>query len=136
MKALMLVTCLAGLTVASPEHSYTEEDLYFMSRIVQAEAGYCEREMIEGVASVIVNRVNDDRFPDTVYGVVSQSGQYSTFSTIDSQVPTDDVIDVCIDVLENGSKFPPNVIYQANVILGPVYKTLSTSYSTMFFCTG
>jgi len=136
MKALMLVTCLAGLTVAAPEPSYTEEDLYFMSRIVQAEAGYCEREMIEGVASVIMNRVNDDRFPDTVYGVVSQSGQYSTFSTVDSQVPTDEVIDVCIDILENGSKFPPNVIYQANVILGPVYKTLSTSYSTMFFCTG
>jgi len=136
MKALMLVTCLAGLTVAAPEPSYTEEDLYFMSHIVQAEAGYCEREMIEGVASVIMNRVNDDRFPDTVYGVVSQSGQYSTFSTVDSQVPTDEVIDVCIDILENGSKFPPNVIYQANVILGPVYKTLSTSYSTMFFCTG
>jgi len=136
MKALMLVTCLAGLTVAAPEPSYTEEDLYFMSRIVQAEAGYCEREMIEGVASVIINRVNDERFPDTVYGVVSQSGQYSTFSTVDSQVPTDDVIEVCIDVLENGSKFPPDVIYQANVILGPVYKTLSTSYSTMFFCTG
>jgi len=136
MKALMLVTCLAGLTVAAPEPSYTEEDLYFMSRIVQAEAGYCEREMIEGVASVIINRVNDERFPDTVYGVVSQSGQYSTFSTVDSQVPTDDVIEVCIDVLENGSKFPPDVIYQANVILGPVYKTLSTSYSTMYFCYG
>ena len=136
MKALMLVTCLAGLTVAAPEPSYTEEDLYFMSRIVQAEAGYCEREMIEGVASVIMNRVNDDRFPDTVYGVVSQSGQYSTFATVDSQVPTDDVIDVCIDVLENGSKFPPDVIYQANVILGPVYKTRSTSYSTMYLCYG
>lgn len=136
MKALMLVTCLAGLTVASPEPSYTEEDLYYMSHIVQAEAGYCEREMIEGAASVIINRVNDDRFPDTVYGVVSQSGQYSTFYSVDLQVPTDEVIDVCIDILENGSKFPPDVIYQANVILGPVYKTLSTSYSTMYFCYG
>lgn len=136
MNGLLMVTCLAGLAMTAPEPSYTEADLYYMSHIVQAEAGYCEREMIEGVASVIVNRVNDDRFPDTVYGVVSQSGQYSTFYSVDLQVPTDEVIDVCIDILENGSKFPPNVIYQANVILGPVYKTLSTSYSTMFFCTG
>lgn len=136
MRALMMATCLAGLAMTTPDPKYTEEDLYYMSHIVQAEAGYCERAMIEGVASVIANRVADERFPDTVYGVVSQSGQYSTFSTVNSQVPTDDVIDVCIDVLENGSKFPADVIYQANTPLGPVYQTLSTSYSTMFFCTG
>lgn len=136
MNGLLMVTCLAGLAMTAPEPKYTEEDLYYMSHIVQAEAGYCERAMIEGVASVIANRVADERFPDTVYGVVSQSGQYSTFSTVDSQVPTDDVIDVCIDVLENGSKFPANVIFQANVPLGPVYQTLSTSYSTMYFCYG
>lgn len=136
MNGLLVVTALAGLMMTAPEPKYTEEDLYYMSRIVQAEAGYCERAMVEGVASVIMNRVNDDRFPDTVYGVVSQSGQYSTFSTVDSQIPTDDVIDVCIDVLENGSKFPADVIFQANVPLGPVYQTLSTAYSTMFFCTG
>ena len=136
MKALLMVTCLAGLAVTAPEPSYTEEDLYYMSRIVQAEAGYCEKAMIEGVASVIANRVADERFPDTVYGVVSQSGQYSTFYSVDSQVPTDEVIEVCIDILENGSKFPADVIYQANAPLGPVYQTLSTAYSTMYFCTG
>lgn len=132
---LLTVSVLAGI-VGLAQPSYSEEDLYYMSRIVQAEAGYCERAMIEGVASVIANRVEDERFPGTVLGVVSQSGQYSTFSTVDSQVPTDEVIDVCIDILENGSKFPPNVVYQANVPLGPVYQTLSTSYSVMYFCTG
>ena len=135
MNGLLMVTALAGLAMTAPEPSYTKEDLYYMSRIVQAEAGYCERAMIEGVASVIANRVADERFPDTVYGVVSQSGQYSTFSTVDSQVPTDDVIDVCIDVLENGSKFPADIVWQANFPQGSgIYKTLSTSYSTMYFC--
>lgn len=135
MRALMMATCLAGLAMTTPDPKYTEEDLYYMSHIVQAEAGYCERAMIEGVASVIANRVADERFPDTVYGVVSQSGQYSTFSTVDSQVPTDDVIDVCIDVLENGSKFPADIVWQANFPQGSgIYKTLSTSYSTMYFC--
>ena len=135
MNGLLMVTCLAGLAMTA-EPNYTEEDLYYMSHIVQAEAGYCERAMVEGVASVIANRVADERFPDTVYGVVSQSGQYSTFYSVDSQVPTDEVTEVCIDILENGSKFPPDVIYQANVPLGPVYQTLSTAYSTMYFCTG
>lgn len=136
MNSLLMVTALAGLAITAPEPKYTEEDLYYMSHIVQAEAGYCDRAMVEGVASVIMNRVEDERFPDTVYGVVSQSGQYSTFSTVDSQVPTDEVTEVCIDILENGSKFPADVVFQANVPLGPVYQTLSTAYSTMFFCTG
>lgn len=135
MKGLLLITALAGLAMTAPEPSYTEEDLYYMGHIVQAEAGYCERAMVEGVASVIANRVADERFPDTVYGVVSQSGQYSTFSTVDSQVPTDEVIEVCIDILENGSKFPPEVVWQANFPQGSgIYQTLSTSYSTMYFC--
>ena len=47
----------------------------------------------------------------------------------------DEVIDVAIDLLENGSKFPVEVVWQANFVQGKgIYKTLSTSYSTMYFC--
>jgi hypothetical protein len=51
--------------------------------------------------------------------------------------PTEEAIEVAEDLLENGSKFPADVIYQANFPQGTgTYKTLSTSYSTMYFCTG
>ena len=138
LAAVLLAVTLAGMGTVETEtemQAYTEEDLWYMSHTVQAEAGYCEREMQEGVASVIMNRVNSDLFPDSVMECILQPGQYSTASYLSTQEPTEQVIDVCIDILENGSKFPENVLYQANFPQGSgTYKTLSTSYSTMFFC--
>ena len=138
LAAVLLAVTLAGMGTVETEtemQAYTEEDLWYMSHTVQAEAGYCEREMQEGVASVIMNRVNSDLFPDSVMECILQPGQYATASYLSSQEPTEQVIDVCIDILENGSKFPENVLYQANFPQGSgTYKTLSTSYSTMFFC--
>ena len=138
LAAVLLAVTLAGMGTVETEtemQAYTEEDLWYMSHTVQAEAGYCEREMQEGVASVIMNRVNSDLFPNSVMECILQPGQYSTASYLSTQEPTEQVIDVCIDILENGSKFPENVLYQANFPQGSgTYKTLSTSYSTMFFC--
>ena len=132
---LFLAIVLAGFGATKTEAAYSEDDLWYMSHTVQAEAGYCEREMQEGVASVIANRVASDLFPNTVQEVILQPGQYSTASYLASQEPTEQVIDVCIDILENGSKYPADVLYQANFPQGSaVYKTLSTSYSTMYFC--
>lgn len=128
-------TEIAVETETEAEVSYSDDDLWYMSHTVQAEAGYCEREMQEGVASVIMNRVNSDLFPNSVMECILQPGQYSTASYLSTQEPTEQVIDVCIDILENGSKYPETVLYQANFVQGSgVYKSLSTSYSTMYFC--
>lgn len=118
-------------------NSYTDDDLYVLSHIIQCEAGYCERAMMEGVGSVVLNRVADPRFPNTIYEVVNQPGQYRpvTDGIFTSAVPTDLVMEVSIDLLEWGSKFPPEVVWQANFPQGSgTYLTLSTSYSTMYFC--
>ena len=118
-------------------NEYTDEDLYVLSHIIQCEAGYCERAMMEGVGSVVLNRVADPRFPNTIIEVVNQPGQYRpvTDGIFTSAVPTDLVIEVSIDLLEHGSKFPPEVVWQANFPQGVgTYQTLSTSYSTMYFC--
>ena len=117
--------------------AYTEEELYALSHIISAEADYCQREMMEGVGSVVLNRVADDRFPDTIEDVIHQPGQYEPVSNgiYDSVQPSEMAMEVAIELLEYGSKFPPEVIYQANSPQGNgTYLTLSTSYSTMFFC--
>lgn len=142
--AILLALSLAGAGTietetetyeTETEASYTEEDLWYLSRVIQAESGYCEREMQEGVGSVVINRKNSDLFPNTIPEVIQQPGQYSTLGWLSSQEPTEQVIEVAVDLLENGSKFPANVLYQANFVQGSgVYKTLSTSYSTMYFC--
>lgn len=56
---------------------YSEEDLYYLTRTVQSEAG------IEGyngwiaVAEVIINRKNSTAFPDTIKDVCIQKGQFN-----------------------------------------------------------
>jgi len=125
----------AGTVETETERSYSDDDVWYLSRVIQAESGYCQREMMEGVGSVVLNRVADDRFPDSIPEVIQQPGQYSTLSWLSSQTPTEEVMDVTIDLLENGSKFPPEVVWQANFPQGSgTYQTLSTSYSTMYFC--
>lgn len=57
-------------TLAARGTSYTSTDLYWMSRIINAEA---EAEPYEGkvaVGNVILNRVKSSQFPNTVKGVV------------------------------------------------------------------
>ena len=133
---LLLTTALAGLGVKSePAKTYTDEDIWYLSRIIQAESGYCEREMQEGVGSVLINRRDSDLFPDSIRECAEQPGQYSTLGWLESQEPTEQVMEVTIDLLENGSKYPADVLYQSNFPQGSgIYKTLSTSYSTMYFC--
>jgi hypothetical protein len=125
----------AGTVETETERNYSDDDVWYLSRVIQAESGYCERAMMEGVGSVVLNRRDDDRFPDTIKEVIEQPGQYSTLSWLSSQTPTEEVMEVTIDLLENGSKFPPEVVWQANFPQGSgTYQTLSTSYSTMYFC--
>lgn len=134
--AILLAMTLAGAGVETEtEAPYSDEDLWYLSHVIQAESGYCEKALMEGVGSVVINRVNDDRFPDTIREVIEQPGQYSTLSWLESQIPTDEVLEVTEDLLLNGSKFPEDVVWQANFPQGTeIYKTISTSYSTMYFC--
>ena len=118
--------------------TYTDEDLEVLTRIISAEAGNCSWEMMEGVGSVVINRVASPKFPNTIYEVVFQQGQYSpTINGAYWNEPTDGAKEVAKYLLENGSCAPSDVLYQANFPQGTgTWKTLSTSYSTMYFCYG
>ena len=110
----------------APTHSYSDEDLYWLSRVVYAEAGcdwfpdWVQRD----VASVVLNRVADSRYPNTIKGVIFDPGQYSCVDSgsIYNQ-PTQKVIKNCRYVLENGSTLPVYVIGQSAYAWGPIYKS-------------
>lgn len=56
--------------------SYTEEDLYWLARVISSEA---KGESMEGqiaVGAVVMNRLRDPRFPKTVKEVVLAQGQF------------------------------------------------------------
>ena len=59
---------------------YSDSDYDVLLRIVQAEAGNCDMEGRVMVANVILNRVENDSFPNTITKVVYQKHQFSPVS--------------------------------------------------------
>jgi len=56
--------------IATGDEYYARDDVYWLSRIIEAEAG---SETLEGkiaVGNVVMNRVEDSEFPNTVKGVI------------------------------------------------------------------
>ncbi len=52
------------------ERSFSEEELYWLPHIINAESKDEPLAGMIGVGNVVLNRVKSDRFPDTVYGVI------------------------------------------------------------------
>lgn len=72
----------SGTAIQSGDAFYPSEDLYWLSHIIYAESG---TQLMEGkiaVGNVVLNRVNDPRFPNTVYGVVFQRNQFTPAMTV------------------------------------------------------
>ena len=131
--ALLLAVTLAGAGSAT----YTDQDLYILEHIISAEAGNCSEEMMVSVGSVVLNRVEDDRFPDTIEEVVFQSGQYSpTWNGAYYAEPTEAACEVAKTLLEEGSAIDPSVVWQAEFPQGNgVYDTIESPWGTvMYFC--
>lgn len=65
--------------VAPPasEGTYVEENLYWLSRAIYSESGNQPMKGRIAVGTVILNRVKDERFPDTIKDVVFAPGQFS-----------------------------------------------------------
>lgn len=67
----------AAKEAANTKFSLSDRDYRVLLKIVQAEAGNCDKKGRILVANVILNRVKSDRFPDTITGVVYQRNQFS-----------------------------------------------------------
>ena len=129
----------AGTIETEAERPYTDEDLYVLSHIISAEAGNCQEEMMLYVGSVVLNRVADDRYPDTIKEVVFQTDPLQYGPTADGtyyKEPTEGAIKAAEKLLEEGSVLPSKVIYQSNERLGKYYTELDPPPgigSTMYF---
>lgn len=113
----------------APEIDQNELDL--LSRLIQAEAGsdWCTDELQRAVGSVVLNRIDDSRYPSTMKEVIYQPGQYSTAKSgkID-QKATDRAKANAEYLLTKGSTLPKEVIFQANFKQGKVYTEMQGVY--------
>lgn len=60
---------------------YDSSDLYWLSRIINAESGNQPLNGKIAVGNVILNRVKDSRFPNSVYSVIFQKNQFTPART-------------------------------------------------------
>lgn len=86
----------------------TEEEFIFISSVVEAESDRCT-DSTDGrryIALVILNRVADDRFPDTIFEVLTQAGQFSTVrnghSIVGRTELSDQAVVEAVEWLESG----------------------------------
>ena len=133
---------------------YSDEDIRILTTTVFHEAGHTTEQLRQYVAQVVLNRVEDSRFPDTVKGVITQPGQYSTkYATMEAAnaiQATDSkngtyYYGICEDSVKAAMmgqvEMPSNVLYQANFSQGKgvwksVYFNSGWYASTSYFCYG
>ena len=98
--------------------NYTSGDLYWLARIIEAEAGAEPYQGKVAVGNVILNRVNSKEFPNTIYNVIFEYyGSIPQFSPVaDGSIyntPSEDSIKAAKDAL-NGVKPVGNSTYFFN----------------------
>lgn len=73
---------LCVVEVAEPEYEmyFTEADITALAQMLYGEARGCTVDNQRKCVWCVLNRVDDARFPDTIIGVVSQSGQFYGYS--------------------------------------------------------
>ena len=90
--------------ILSGDEYYREDELFWLSRVIYAESG---NQILEGkmaVGNVVLNRVNHPTWPDTIYGVISQRNQFSTFRNgrLGNRTPNAESVIAAKLVLDNG----------------------------------
>lgn len=121
------------------EASYTEEDLYWLSRVIDAEAGssWIPDWVQQAVGSVVLNRSSSSRYADGIKNVVFQKGQYHcvTNGSIYKE-PSEKSVKNAKYILENGSILPKGVLGQSEFVQGEIHSEYYDSYlgSTTYFC--
>ena len=121
-------------TVSAPIDSVSYEDIDLLAHLIYAEAGssWIKDETIFYVGSVVLNRVNSKYYPNTLYEVIYQEGQYEcTWNGHIEKVPDERCYEIAEELLRYGSVLPENVLYQAQFEQGSgVY-----SYQdNLYFC--
>ena len=126
------------------EQWWTDYELDILAAVIHYEAGSdeCTDRHQQLVGQVVVNRMNSDEFPDTIYDVVTQQNptQYSTYKKVLRDAGNRDIVsqrcyDNALAVLNGEVECPDNIVWQANFKQGSgVYEEIHTSYSVSYFC--
>ena len=83
------------------EMYFTEDDVAEVAKMLWGEARGCTRDNQIKCAWIVCNRVDDERFPDTIQGVLEQPSQFHGYDP--SYPVTDELYSIAFDVLTRWS---------------------------------
>lgn len=116
-------------TELEAETKYTEDDFELLARVIEAEAGGESDYHKLCVGTVVMNRVDSEKYPSTIEGVIYQPGQYQcvTNSHINKE-PSDSSYEAAESILDGRRMFRSSVVYQAEFIQGKVVEKVGNTY--------
>ena len=111
------------------ETKYTEYDFELLARVIEAEAGGESDYHKLCVGTVVMNRVDSEKYPSTIEGVIYQPGQYQcvTNSHINNE-PSESSYEAAESILDGRRMFRSSVVYQAEFIQGKVVEKVGNTY--------
>jgi len=113
----------------SEAEPYSEKDYKLLAKLVQVEVGYETYESQLAVANVVLNRVKDSRFPDSIRDVIYSGKQFPPAHNglLDASKPNDTVLRATKDAL-NGKNNVRDAVYFYNprVSKGEFWSSLDT----------
>ena len=121
------------------EPAYTEEDLDLLSRVIYAEVGctWIPDWVQRMVGSVVLNRVNSPYYPDTIYDVIYQPGQYApTWDAPSTRLLTPAPLKTPATCWKTAAICPENVVGQNSIVTGSgcTPPTRTPFGTTVYFC--
>lgn len=93
-------------TKKAPKKTPAEADVYLLAKLIFCEVGTIQDdECLELCGSVVLNRLHDKRYPDTLEGVIFQRGQYEVTwnGAFDTKTPDARCMRISRKLLKNGS---------------------------------
>lgn len=111
----------------------SDADRDLLAKIVFLEAGNQSLTGQRCVVEVVFNRVLDERFPNTIRGVLSQRNQFSTYKNVGIAKPTQEQYDAIDTVLKSTQPIlATNTVFFAK---GTGGRTLYERIGAHYFCT-
>lgn len=123
---------------------YTETELELLALVIYQEAGgdACSDDTRLMVGTVVLNRVADKRFPDSIYGVITQKAQYGRLYYTGPVWPTratnpgeahavQRAYDLAERLLMGERALPSDVVFQAEFVQG---SEVVADQDGMYFC--
>lgn len=111
----------------------TNKKIYRLAQLMYAENGSAANDdcvFLTGI--VVLKRMKSDKYPNTLEGVISQEGQYSTYQTGKIECKPDER---CLEIAEEILRFnlqkyyPDNLVYQAEFPQGSkIYEQFGQEY--------